>query len=99
MCSDDGRQAREDESAGEAHDRRQRVYWRSRRGMLELEFRLLPFVEACFDTLSPADQAVYADMLECEDWQLFDWLQGREEPDDPAVRAVVERIIAHGAMP
>lgn len=33
-------------------------------------------------------------MLEEEDWQLFDWLQGREVPADDLTRIVVDKIIA-----
>ena len=48
------------------------IYWRSRRGMLELELRLVPFVRDCFESLSEAEQAVYVEMLAEEDWQIFD---------------------------
>lgn len=79
--------------------RHHRVYWRSRRGMLELEFRLLPFVSHCFPGMSPSEQSLYVELLEHEDWEIFDWLQGREVPDDPAMVALVQRIIDYGAMP
>ena len=70
------------------------IYWRSRRGMLELELKLVPFVRDCFDQLSADEQAAYEAMLGEEDWQLFDWVQGREIPEDPTTRQVVEKIIA-----
>lgn len=76
-----------------------RVYWRSRRGMLELEFRLLPFVSQCFPSLSDEEKALYVELLEHEDWEIFDWMQGREVPEDPAMVVMVQRIIAFGAMP
>jgi antitoxin CptB len=62
--------------------------------MLELELKLVPFVRDHYGTLSPAEQATYEAMLEEEDWQLFDWLQRREVPEDAAVLAMVEKIIA-----
>lgn len=62
--------------------------------MLELELKLVPFVRDHYGTLEPAEQATYEAMLEEEDWQLFDWLQRREVPEDPAVLAMVEKIIA-----
>ena len=70
------------------------IYWRSRRGMLELELKLVPFVRDHYDALPASEQTTYENMLEEEDWQLFDWLQGREVPADDLTRTVVDKIIA-----
>ena len=70
------------------------IYWRSRRGMLELELKLVPFVRDHYKGLDAAERAAYEDMLGEEDWQLFDWLQGREVPADPLTKQVVDKIIA-----
>ncbi|MEC7379342.1 MAG: succinate dehydrogenase assembly factor 2 [Pseudomonadota bacterium] len=75
------------------------IYWRSRRGMLELELQLIPFVRDHFSSLTEQEQRCYEQMLDLEDWQLFDWVQGRETPADPLVRQVVEKIIATPAAP
>ncbi len=71
------------------------IYWRSRRGMLELELKLVPFVRDAYVHLNPAQQAAYERLLAEEDWQIFDWLQRRESPRDPLMAEVVEKIIAH----
>ena len=71
------------------------IYWRSRRGMLELELKLVPFVRDRFGDLSKAEQVAYEAMLDEEDWQLFDWLQGREVPNDAVTRQVVDKINAY----
>jgi antitoxin CptB len=86
----------DDERQSEAHHR---AYWHSRRGMLELEFQLLPFVRDCFGGLCVADQQTYVALLAHEDWEIFDWLQGREQPADPALRRMVEEIISHNTKP
>ena len=70
------------------------IYWRSRRGMLELELKLIPFIRDHWGSLSAAEQGTYEALLAEEDWQLYDWIQGREIPQDPAVRGVMEKIIA-----
>ena len=54
--------------------------------MLELELKLIPFLRDDFSTLSEAEQQAYARMLEEEDWQLFDWLQQREIPQDKLIQ-------------
>lgn len=68
--------------------------WRSRRGLLELELMLKPFVERCLGTLAPADRDRYAALLEYDDCDLYDWLQKRAEPADPALASLLETIRA-----
>ncbi|MEM7079879.1 MAG: succinate dehydrogenase assembly factor 2 [Pseudomonadota bacterium] len=70
------------------------IYWRSRRGMLELELKLVPFVRDHFAALSADEQHCYECLLGEEDWQIFDWLQGREVPEDVQTAALVEKIRA-----
>jgi antitoxin CptB len=74
----------------EGDDRRLR--WRSRRGMLELELALAPFVETRLGGLSAVDKARYRRLLERDDWDIFDWVQGRSEPIDPDLAAIVAQI-------
>jgi succinate dehydrogenase flavin-adding protein (antitoxin of CptAB toxin-antitoxin module) len=74
-----------------------RLRWRSRRGMLELELALKPFVDSRLESLSPAEQARYARLLEHDDWDIFDWVQGKREPEDAELRALVEEIRAAAA--
>lgn len=71
------------------------IYWRSRRGMLELELKLVPFVRDHYASLSADEQSTYENMLQEEDWQLFDWLQGREVPEDAMTKIMVDKIIAY----
>ncbi|MEM9621789.1 MAG: succinate dehydrogenase assembly factor 2 [Pseudomonadota bacterium] len=78
----------------QATDHKQ-IYWRSRRGMLELELKLVPFVRDCFSQLSKEHQAAYERLLGEEDWQIFDWLQQREQPDDRVTGEIIAQIIAH----
>ena len=71
------------------------IYWRSRRGMLELELKLVPFVRDQYKALTSEEQAAYERMLAEEDWQLFDWLQGKSTPEDHLTRSLIEKIAAH----
>lgn len=73
-----------------------RLRWRSRRGMAEVELKLLPFLDQCFARLSPADQEAYGLLLEEDDWQIQDWLQGRSEPSAPPLARIVSLIRRHG---
>ena len=72
-----------------------RIYWASRRGMLELDLMMVPFVEQKLRDLSSQDQQRYIRLLECEDNELFAWLMGREQPEDTELNAIITQIIAH----
>lgn len=69
-----------------------RLRWASRRGMLELDLILMPFVERAYPTLSEADQVSYARLLESEDQDLFAWFLHRQEPDDESLRGIVDQV-------
>lgn len=69
-----------------------RLMWASRRGMLELDLILQPFVENTFDSLSENDQLRFEALLEREDQQLFMWLMKREQPTDPDTQRIVQII-------
>ena len=70
-----------------------RLYWHSRRGMLELDLLLMPFVEQAFVSLSQADKKRYVALLECEDQDLFAWLLQRSIPTDPDHAHVIQLIL------
>ncbi len=58
-----------------------RVFWHSRRGMLELDLLLVPFVErGGFAALNQQQQQCYQDLIALEDPVLFDWFLGKGEP-------------------
>jgi antitoxin CptB len=70
-----------------------RAYWASRRGMLELDLLLVPFVERRLRALSGADQQRYVRLLECEDTELFSWFLQRQRPEDGDLAGIVEQIL------
>jgi antitoxin CptB len=72
-----------------------RFFWASRRGMLELDLILVPFVEHCVRQLDDDDLARYQNLLECEDTELFAWFLQRQMPEDPELAGIVEKILAN----
>ena len=70
-----------------------RIVWHSRRGMLELDLLLEPFARECFERLTPAQQALYQQLLSNEDQDLYAWLLQRQEPDDPSLQAIIGLIL------
>jgi antitoxin CptB len=69
-----------------------RLMWASRRGMLELDLILQPFVENTYDSLEEDDQLRFEALLEREDQQLFMWLMKREQPVDADTQRIVQII-------
>jgi antitoxin CptB len=70
-----------------------RLCWHSRRGMLELDLVLGPFVEQCYPQLPAADQQRYRQLLECEDQDLFSWFLGRVVPQEEDHEKIVNTIL------
>jgi len=70
-----------------------RLFWHSRRGMLELDVLLVPFVQEVYPTLDAEDQARYRKLLECEDQDMFGWFMQRGVPEDADLRHIVNMIL------
>lgn len=75
-----------------------RLFWHSRRGMLELDVLLVPFLQEAYTALSKEDQDRYRQLLECEDQDMFGWFMQRSEPEDPDLKRIV-RIILDRVQP
>ncbi|MFW6094422.1 MAG: succinate dehydrogenase assembly factor 2 [Pseudomonadota bacterium] len=76
--------------AGATDERR--LKWRSRRGMLELELALAPFVEHRLAGLGERERRTYLRLLEHDDWDIYEWIQGESEPADPELATLVAGI-------
>ena len=70
-----------------------RLYWHSRRGMLELDVLLVPFVKEVYPHLNQVDRDLYVRLLECEDQDMFGWFMQRGEPEDADLRHIVRMIL------
>jgi len=67
-------------------------FWASRRGMLELDLVLLPFLENVYDTLAQEDKERYWAMLDSEDQDMFAWFLHRKDPEDPELKRIVDIV-------
>ena len=73
------------------------LFWHSRRGMLELDLLLVPYVREVAGTLEPTQLYSYRRLLECEDTELFQWFMGTDTPSDPELADIVDRVLKHNA--
>ena len=67
--------------------------WATRRGMLELDLVLGPFVEGRYMDLNSADKALFQRLMLCEDQDLFAWFIRRQQPEDGELIAIVKQIL------
>lgn len=70
-----------------------RLWWHSRRGMLELDVLLIPFVEEAYRDLPDEDKARYQKLLTSEDTDMFEWFMQRSRPEDPDLQRMVDMIL------
>lgn len=71
--------------------------WACRRGMLELDILLGRFLEQRYLLLSPQQKKCFEQLLTCEDQDLFLWLTGKSQPEDPLLAAIVEEVRHHAS--
>jgi antitoxin CptB len=70
-----------------------RMRWAARRGMLELDLILEPFVSLRYAQLDEPDRYKFQQLMLCEDQDLFVWLMLRGEPDDKELTGIVSQIL------
>ena len=71
-----------------------RLRWRCRRGLLELDLILQAFLDRHWERLDAGQRERFDELLECPDNDLLDWALGREEPADPRFAGVVRLLRA-----
>jgi len=70
-----------------------RVRWRCRRGLLELDLVLAAFLDRGYGRLDAVQRRLFDELLDWPDNDLLDLVLGRREPE-PRFRAVVEMLRA-----
>ena len=66
-----------------------RLRWRCRRGLLELDLVLERFLQTRFDHLTPEQQQAFERLLDLPDNDLLDLAMGRAEVMDPESAEIV----------
>lgn len=87
---------------GEGLDpRRRRALYRSwRRGTREMDLLMGRFADAEIDVLSDDELAVFEDLIEVQDRDLFSWISGTAETPETYDTPVFRRLLAfHVAYP
>lgn len=72
---------------------RQKAVWRTRRGLLELDLLLQPFVESHYDSLSRDQQRSLHQLLDLDDVELLEKV--RHPGDSGKFKEVIQEILDH----
>jgi len=72
----------------------ERVRWRARRGLLELDIVLGRFIEAHYAQLDEAERKAFEVLLDMPDNPLWDMIAGRLEAAPGEQQALLEKIRA-----
>ncbi|HTL25506.1 MAG TPA: succinate dehydrogenase assembly factor 2 [Burkholderiales bacterium] len=71
---------------------RDRLQWKCRRGLLELDLVLSQFLKRQVPEMSAADLAAFNELLDYPDTELWDFVSGRSERFDPRFGGVMSRL-------
>lgn len=82
-----------------AQEELNRMRWAARRGMLELDLVLEPFVTTCYARLGATDRSTFQRLMQCEDQDLFAWLLQRGDPGDEELAEIVSKILQFTRAP
>ena len=69
-----------------------RAKWASRRGLLELDLLLAPFVKETFLELNASLRQDYRELLSQDDQDLMEWIMGRSAVTEDRFVPVIEEI-------
>ena len=72
----------------------ERMRWRARRGLLELDIVLGRFIDAYYAALDEAEQQAFETLLDMPDNPLWDMIAGRQEATSSEQQALLKKIRA-----
>ena len=75
-----------------------RLRWRCRRGMKELDFLLVRWLERRWAGADEARRAAFEALLEAEDDRLWYWFTGKERPPAGGLGNLVDEIRADAGL-
>lgn len=78
-----------DNSSGQLN----KLRWRCRRGIKEVEIPLQRFFEQYYVGLDAQHQALFQELLTCDDVDLFEWLTRRSEATDAQINYMVDYLL------
>ncbi len=73
----------------------ERIKWACRRGMLELDLILEPYVLQHYPKASPEEQVLFISLLAQSDQDLFDWFMNKKPIQNPLFAKMIKILLDH----
>lgn len=70
----------------------ERLRWRCRRGMLEIDLFLVPFFENCYLELTADEKQAFTLLLTEQDPELHAYLMAKQAPQNDTLQKLVDKI-------
>ena len=70
-----------------------KLRWRCRRGMKELDVLMNRYLDQRYEQASEEERAVFVDLIDVQDPDLYTWFIGRAEPDRDDFKKIVALIL------
>lgn len=74
---------------------RAKLFWRCKRGMLELDILLGRFMERYYDSLDKEELVLLEALLQEPDPDLYNWILGAEQHPDSSFHGLIHAIQVH----
>ena len=71
---------------------KEKLYWRARRGMLELDIMLQTFIDHEYDNTDEQTQHAFIELLTFSDQDLLELLMAREQAESANIANVIQKI-------
>ena len=75
-----------------------KLRWHCRRGMRELDQLLVWYLDTRYAISDDSQKAAFSTMLDQQDPQLWDWLSGKDVPQELQWRRIVDEIRARNRV-
>lgn len=76
-----------------------RLKWRCRRGLREMDLVFEHFIDEHYAKVSPELQAAFERMSDELDLDIYDWLMGRADPPDEEIAQVLKLMLKDKPTP
>lgn len=68
------------------------LQWACRRGMLELDILLKPFLDEQYSKLMPQEKIIFEQLLKENDQDLFEWLTNKRKCENSKLVDLIKKI-------
>tara|TARA_X000001036_G_scaffold325508_1_gene304088 strand:- start:661 stop:909 length:249 start_codon:yes stop_codon:yes gene_type:complete len=73
-------------------DKKSRLFWRSRRGIKEMDIVFQDFIKNSYDKLNSKDKSAFSRLLEEQDLDILNWILGKDKPEDTTLIEIIKKI-------